>query len=150
MDQIDSLRKNLSALLRGGDAFETFDQIVTSFEPDMRGVIPASAGHSPWQILEHMRICLRDILDYSQNEEGRYKELDWPSAYWPSETDGDWAETIHMFKHDMAELERLVSSRDLFAPFPWAPEHPLLREVLVVAEHNAHHLGQLVMLRRWF
>lgn len=151
---MEALKKHLVAALRGGLAYDTFDNIVGEFEPAHRGIVPDGAERSAWQILEHMRLCLRDILDYSQNDDGRYREMDWPEEYWPKNAEpqeGAWEKTVGQYVIDMRELELLVMDpeRDLFTPFPWAKEHTLLREVLIATDHQAHHLGQLIELKRW-
>ncbi len=149
-----SLRDHVVALLRGGHAYETFDDIVGDFPPPLRGVVAPSAQHSAWQILEHMRITQRDILDFSRNENGAYVELRWPEDYWPATeapvADGGWDATIRAFLADRAALESLVldPQNDLFAPFPWGDGHTLLREALLAADHASYHLGQIVILRR--
>jgi hypothetical protein len=148
---MDPLRLHVIALLKGGQAYDTFDDVVNEFAPEQRGIIPPGAEHSPWQIVEHMRIALRDILDFSQNEKGDYKHLDWPEGYWPKEALGDWEETIRSYRADMEEMERLVNDpeRNLFQPFPWGDGQTLLREALLAADHAGYHLGQLVELKRW-
>jgi hypothetical protein len=150
---MESVRQHLIQQLRGGQAFDSFDEIVGEFSPEMRGTVPNGAERSPWQILEHMRIALRDILDYSQNSDGSYREKKWPEEYWPKNpapsADG-WRKSIDTFKADLAELEQLVKDGELTAAFSWSPDHTLLREILVASDHNAYHLGELVMLRRMF
>jgi hypothetical protein len=148
---MDPIRSHVIALLRGGQAFDTFDNMVASFAPDERGKVPAGAEHSAWQILEHLRIALRDILDFTQNEQGTYHELAWPDDYWPSEAEGDWEKSLRSYRADVAEMEGLISdeSRSLTEPFPWGDGQTLLREALLAADHAAYHLGQLVELKRW-
>jgi len=151
---VDAIRQHVVALLKGGQAFDTFDHVLQEFKPEDRGIVPTGAEQSAWQIVEHMRLALRDILDYSQNENGTYREKAWPIDYWPSSrlpNPKAWDETVKAYRHDLAELEALVSdeSRDLFRPFPWAEGHTLLREALLAADHAAYHLGQLIELKRW-
>ncbi len=152
MDQDKALREHLVNLLKGGQAFETFDKIVGGFRPKHRGIVPSGSEHSPWEILEHIRIAQRDILDYSRNEKGTYQDKDWPDEYWPKKSKPPnstaWATSVKQFHADNRALQKLAQKRDLFRAFPWAPDHTLLRELLLAAEHNAHHLGQLVILRR--
>jgi hypothetical protein len=151
---MDSLRLHVLAALKGGLAYDTFDSIVAEFGAGERGLVPRGAEVSAWQILEHMRFCLRDILEFTENEDGSYVEPDWPAAYWSSDplpSAEAWDATIQAYKDDLRRMEELVSdpSRDLFEPFPWAPDYTLLREALLVADHAAYHLGQLVELKRW-
>ena len=154
MDQLQALRDHVAANLRGGQAYETFDEIVGEFRPDQRGIVPPGAGHSAWQILEHMRISQRDILDFSRNEKGEYKEKKWPEEYWPKEAappdPSAWDRSVQEFHADQKALEDMVNdpNRDLFAPFPWGDGQTLLREALMTADHNGYHLGQLVMVKR--
>lgn len=141
-------------MLRGGQAYDTFDAIIGDFSPELRGVVPAKAGRSAYQIVEHLRRSLRDILDFSQNEDGSYKESAWPDDYWPQDPapprQDAWDEAVQAYKRDLSEMEGLVSDRasDLFRPFPWGDGQTLLREALLAADHAAYHLGELVMLRR--
>jgi len=149
-----ALRGHVSNLLAGGDAHATFDDAVEGIPAVLRGVKPSGAPYSAWQVLEHMRLAQRDILDFSRNPE--HVSPEWPSGYWPaSEAPGDsqWEESIREFKSDLEAMRKLVSDgrRDLFAPVrhPQAEaRHTLLREALLVADHNAYHVGELVLLRR--
>ena len=128
--------------------------VLDEFEPKERALIPRGAEHSPWQILEHMRLSQRDILDFSQNEKGTYKEKAWPEEYWPHNAApkaGEWDDAVKQFQAGIAEFEALISDsqRDLSAPFPWGSGQTLLREILLAADHAAYHCGQLVELKRW-
>jgi hypothetical protein len=110
--------------------------------------------HSPWQLVEHIRITQRDILDFSTNADGHYHALDWPAGYWPAAaappTTVAWDKTVKAILDDRAAMERLVSdaSNDLFAPFPWGSGQTLLREALLMADHTSYHVGQLVTARQ--
>ena len=151
---MDSLRSHVLAALKGGLAYESFDNILAEFRENERGAVPPGAEVSAWQILEHMWFCLRDILEFTENEDGSYVEPEWPAAYWSSDplpSAEAWDITVQSYKADLRRMEELVSdpSRDLLAPFPWAPDYTLLREALLVVDHAAYHLGQLVELRRW-
>jgi hypothetical protein len=153
MDNGKSLRQHLIDALRGGQAFDTFEAIVADVPADRRGVVPPGAEHSAWQILEHMRIAQRDILDFSRNHGGSYRELKWPDEYWPASPSppdsGAWDRSVAAFLGDRGALEALVAddASDLFAPFPWGDGQTLLREALLAAEHAAYHLGQVVIVR---
>lgn len=154
MEPLQSLREHIVRLLNGGQAYDTFEDIVAEIPADQRGVIPSGAEHSAWQILEHIRIALRDILDFSQNENGTYVEKSWPQDYWPATPappkEGGWENTIQAFLADRKSLESLIMDpkRDLFAPFPWGDGQTLLREALLAADHASYHLGQLVIVQR--
>ncbi len=144
-------RKQLVALLRGGQAYMTFDHAVADFPMDRINSRPPNVPYSFWHLLEHLRIAQRDILDYIHGED--YRELEWPAGYWPAPdatTDAaGWEGTIAQFKADRDALIAIVEdpATDLTAPLPHAPQHNILREILVVADHNAYHTGELAILR---
>jgi hypothetical protein len=147
-----SLREHLANLLRMKGAHATFHEVVTDFPAPLRGVKPAGAPHSPWQLLEHMRIAQEDILDFSRKPE--YIEKKWPDDYWPAEDappdEAAWDKSVRQFQHDLKEIQALVADtkHDLLAAIPHARGQTLLREALLVADHNAYHLGQLMFLRK--
>jgi len=137
-----ALRKQLQALLDGGQAHATFDQAVKDFPAKLRGVVPEGLPYSGWQILEHIRITQRDILDFSSNTDGSYKELKWPEGYWPKsaapESADAWEHSIARIREDRKAFEKLLKAADdaeLVAP-------------LLLADHDAYHLGELVVVRR--
>jgi len=147
-----SLRRHLLELLGGGGAHAQFDEVVKDFPARLRGQKPAGLPHTPWMLLEHMRIAQWDILDFSRNP--RYKSRPWPEGYWP-ETEAPpsaaaWNTSIAAHGKDLKAMQALVSDRktDLFAKIPWGDGQTILREALLVADHNAYHLGQLVYARR--
>lgn len=146
------LRKQLQALLKGGQAHATFEDAVAAFPAEKRGVVPEGLPYSAWQLLEHIRITQRDILDFSDNADGHYKELPWPEGYWPKETEPPtetaWDECIAAIEADMAEFRKLVETGDLHTPFAWGTGQNLLRQALLIADHDAYHTGELVLLRR--
>jgi len=146
------LRKQLLALLKEAQAHATFDDAVADFPAAKRGVVPEGLPYSAWQLLEHLRIAQRDILEFSTNEDGRYEELKWPEGYWPKEAEppsaNAWEESIAAIKEDLSEFEKLVEKGDMHTPFAWGQGQNLLREVLLVADHSAYHVGELIMLRR--
>lgn len=145
---------HVKAMLVGGTAYDTFEHILASIPEDKRGVVPAGAERSAWQILEHIRICLEDILEFTNNFDGGYRERDWPREYWPVDpeppTTDSWDKCIAAinFGNNAMVAEAAREDRDLMQPFPWSAEHNLLREVLLVVDHQSHHLGQLVLLAR--
>jgi DinB superfamily len=146
------LRKQLVALLTGSEAHANFDDAVKDLPVELRGKTPKGAEHSPWQLLEHLRIAQEDILDFSRNPE--YKEKKWPDDYWPKSpeppTVKDWDHSIKAFHKDLKAMCDLVEdkSTNLFAKIPHGTGQTLLREALLVADHNAYHVGQLVLVRR--
>jgi hypothetical protein len=147
-----SLREHLANLLRMKGAHATFHETATDFPVHLRGVKPKGAPHSAWQLLEHMRIAQEDILDFTRNPE--YKEKKWPDEYWPSEDappdEAAWDKSVKQFQHDLKEMQALVADtkHDPLAAIPHAKGQTPLREALLVADHNAYHLGQLMFLRK--
>lgn len=150
-----ALRKQLQALLDGGQAHATFDDAVKDFPSHLRGIVPDTLPYSAWQILEHIRIAQRDILDFSDNADGSYKPRKWPEAYWPTDpqppNDDSWEQSIHHVREDRKAFEKLLKAaddRELIAPFPWGDGQSLLREAFLIADHEAYHTGELIVLRR--
>lgn len=147
-----SIRKQLAALLHGGHAHITFDDAVKKFPLDRIGIRPAGSPHSAWELLEHLRIAQRDILLFSKS--AKYVAPKWPDDYWPSSPaprrKSQWAASVKAFRADLAAFEKLILDprKDLDAPFPWGEGQTLLREALLIADHNAYHLGQLVLVRK--
>jgi len=150
-----ALRKQLQALLDGGQAHATFDQAVKDFPAKLRGVVPEGLPYSGWQILEHIRLAQQDILDFSSNADGNYKEKKWPDDYWPKAAEPPsaeaWERSIVQIRADRKGFEKLLKSADdaaLVAPFAWGEGQNLLREALLLADHDAYHVGELVVVRR--
>jgi hypothetical protein len=147
-----SLRKHLIELLDGGHAHASFDQVIKDFPAKFRGQIPNGLAHSAWMLLEHMRITQWDILDFSRNP--KYKTLNWPAEYWPKNPAPDnaveWEKSIQAFQQDLEAMKKLVTNpkTDLFAKFPWGEGQTVLREAMLVADHTAHHLAQIIDVRR--
>jgi hypothetical protein len=146
------LRKQLISLLTENNAHAGFEDAVKDMPVKLRGQVPKSAEHSPWQLLEHLRIAQSDILDFSRNPD--YKEMKWPDDYWPKSPEPPdekaWDHSVQSFRKDLKELCDLVSdkSTDLFAEIPHGDGQTILREALLTAVHNAYHVGQLVLMRR--
>jgi hypothetical protein len=151
-DHDKELRKHLLYLLGGGGAHTSFDKAVAGIAPRLRGVKPPGAPHTAWQLVEHMRIAQWDILEFSRN--AAHVSPAWPAGYWPeSETPADgkaWENSVKQFRADLKAMEDLVTDpvTDLYARIPHGDGQTILREALLVADHNAYHLGALVLLRR--
>jgi hypothetical protein len=147
-----SLRQHLLSLLTSGHAHAGFETAIKNLPPELRGKRPRGAEHSPWQVVEHMRIAQWDILEFSRDP--NHKSPDWPIGYWPAKPvppdDKAWDKTIRAFRKDLKSICALVAdeSIDLHAPIPHGAGQTILREALLVADHNAYHLGELVLLRR--
>jgi hypothetical protein len=146
------LREHLVYLLDGGGAHVRFDDVVKDMPEQVRGVKPDGLPHSAWMLLEHLRLAQWDILEFSRNS--KYEARNWPDDYWPKaeapDNDAVWDKSIRQFRKDLKAMEDLVSNSktDLFARIPWGEGQTILREALLVADHNAYHIGQLVDLRR--
>jgi hypothetical protein len=147
-----SLRKHLVELLKGGSAHVGFSDALQDFPPDKRGAFAPGLPHTGWQLLEHTRIAQWDILEFSRN--AKHVSPEFPEGYWPkTPLPGDeaaWTKSLKAFQRDLQSMIALVSNprADLHAAFPWGDGQTLLREALLLADHNAYHLGQLVDLRR--
>ncbi|SEF74924.1 DinB superfamily protein [Bryocella elongata] len=150
-----SLRKELAALLDGGLAHASFAQAVKDFPVELRGTVPQGLPYSAWQIVEHIRVAQKDMLEYSDNADGSYKPMKWPADYWPKDaaptSDTAWDETIAAIYADRKTFDDLLDSAsddELVTPFPWGTGQTLLREALQIADHNAYHVGELIVVRR--
>lgn len=150
----DPLRAHLLELLHGGHAHLSFDDAVRDLPADLRGKAPRGSPYTAWQLVEHLRLAQDDILRFSRNTDGSYEELEWPDDYWPKakapRDAAEWEASLAAFRADRKAMEAVVAdpAQDLFAPFPWGDGQTLLREAMLVADHTAYHLGQLVLLRR--
>ena len=152
IDQTAVLRQHLLHLLRGGDAHVDFEKAVAGLPPALRGVKPAGLPHSPWRLLEHLRIAQWDILEFTRDP--RHVSPPWPEGYWPAgdepPDDQAWDQSVAAFRADLRAMQNLVAdpATDLFTPLAHGEGQTTLREALLVADHNAYHLGQLVVVRR--
>ncbi len=147
-----TLRKNLLELLNGGNAYPPVKSALARLNPKDRAVRPVEAAHSIWEVLEHMRIAQEDILRYTLDPE--WKSPRWPKGYWPEPgkkpgTAG-WNSTVKRFFADLDELRTLVRDRklDLTAEIPHGEGRTYLRQVLLAADHNAYHTGQIILIRK--
>lgn len=152
-ESIDALRDQLVRVLAWEEAHVGFDKAIAGIPPDKRGARATGFEHSPWQLLEHMRLAQDDILDFCIN--ARYEHtMAWPDDYWPADpappSAKAWTDSIEAYTRSREELQRLVREvPDLTAKVPTGKEHQtFLRAFLLVADHTAYHVGQLVMVRR--
>lgn len=142
------------ALLKGGQAHVDLEGAVEAFPVDKRGVVPAGLPYSAWQILAHLRFTQRDILDFSAPPTGGYHAHEWPKAYWLTSPEppsaNAWDGCLQSIREDQATFEALLTKpgADLYKPFRWGEGQNLLREALLIADHNAYHLGELIIIRR--
>ena len=149
-DQI--LREHLKKLLAGGEAHLGWTPALRNLPAKQRGLRPAKAPHSAWEILEHVRIAQWDILEFSRDPQ--HVSPDWPSQYWPKTPEpastGAWDKSVKGFQQDLAAMVKLVMNpkTDLAARIPHGAGQTILREALLLADHNSYHLGQFVLLRR--
>ena len=147
-----SLRKELAYLLKGGGAHVHFMDAVESFPEAKRGTYAQGLPHTGWQLLEHARIAQWDILEFSRN--AKHVSPEFPDGYWPKtpapQADEEWKDSLFKFRRDLRDMVRLVENprTNLHAPIPHGNGQTILREALVLADHNAYHLGQLIDLRR--
>ena len=147
-----ALREHVLYLLKGGGAHLNFEQAIADLPTEFQGAKTDGVSHTPWRLLEHMRVCLWDVLEFSRNPE--HVSPDFPDGYWPegdAPPDSDsWDKSVQTFQADLQAMIDLVADpdTDLFAQIPQGDGQTILREALLVADHNAYHLGQLVFLRR--
>jgi uncharacterized damage-inducible protein DinB len=152
MPESDALRQHLLDLLRGRNAHAEFDAVVADFPSRLRGVKPPGAPHTAWQLLEHMRTAQWDILEFSRD--AKHKSPPWPEGYWPKTeappNAASWNNSLRSFRADLKAMAKLVADKktDLFAKIPHGSGQTILREALLIADHNSYHLGQMVLLRR--
>ena len=150
--QEKQLREHLGELLSGGNAHLDWKSALGGIPPKLRGVRPAGAPHSCWELLEHMRIAQWDILEFSRDP--KHVSPDWPGEYWPKTpapaTTAAWDKSLKQFARDLAAMKQLATNpkTDLFARISHGTGQTILREALLVADHNAYHLGQIVLVRR--
>ena len=152
MNKDKALREHLLYLLRGGGAHLDFESAVKDFPVASINRKVEHLPYTAWQIVEHMRIAQWDILEFSRG--AAHTSPPWPEGYWPApgeEADeAVWRRSLASFRADLGAMEALVAdpSQDLYAPIPHGDGQTLLREALLVADHNAYHLGALVVLKR--
>jgi hypothetical protein len=152
MEHDQALRQQVVNLLKSNDAHVDFESAVKNIPVNLRGKRPDGAEHSPWEVLEHLRIALWDILEFARN--ANHKSPEFPAGYWPRNPappdEKAWDKSVDAFRGDLQAMCDLVAkdSTDLFAKIPRGDGQTILRQALVAADHNAYHLGELVLLRR--
>lgn len=152
MKSDEPLLQHLLELLSGGNAHTTFEDAVKAMPIAKAGERPEGSPHSAWELLEHLRLAQHDILKFSEGP--GWHSAKWPEGYWPAspkpESAAAWRDSVSAFRADRAAFEKLLRQRfsDIYTPFPWGDGQTLLREALLIADHNAYHIGQLVLVRR--
>jgi hypothetical protein len=152
MTNEQQVRQQLAKVIDWGDAHADFRTVVDDFDQDLRGVVPPGFTHSAWDLLEHMRVALWDIVEYTKNT--RHKSPPWPDGYWPPShnppQEEAWDQCVESITDLLEEMRKLVLDRHrpLLEPLPKSQGQTLLREALLVIDHNAYHLGELVQVRK--
>jgi len=147
-----ALRQQVVDLLTAKNAHADLEAAIAKLPPKLRGAKPKGFPHSAWQLLEHIRIANWDILEFSKN--AKHASPPWPEGYWPKTeappNAAAWDKSVRQVRASMKGMIRLVRSKkiDLFAPIPHGTGQTVLREALLIADHNAYHVGQMVLLRR--
>jgi hypothetical protein len=151
-DDQEVLRQQLLAYLKGGHAHAEFDQAVAGLPTKLRGGKPAGQPHTPWRLVEHLRIAQHDILEFCRDPE--YESPPWPQGYWPPgdgpPTERAWEQSIRAYRADRRAFEELIADprKDLLIPIPHGQGQTLLREAILIIDHAAYHVAQLIIVRR--
>jgi DinB superfamily len=152
INQDKALREQLVKLLTDSEAHANFETAVKDMPAGLQGKRPQGAAHSPWEMLEHLRIAQWDILEFARN--AKHKSPDFPEGYWPKSPEPPdakaWEKSAGAFRADRKALCDLVTneSTDLFVGIPHGDGQTILRQALLAADHNAYHIGELILLRR--
>ena len=147
-----ALRQQLIELLRGRNAHADFEQAIDGLPAALRGVRPKGVPFTAWRLVEHLRIAQWDILEFSRSV--KHASPEWPKGYWPEgdapPTASAWTRSVAAFRQDLKAMQALVKNpkTDLYAPIPGGTGQSILREAMLAADHNAYHVGQLILLRR--
>jgi hypothetical protein len=153
LENIDLMKKELHALLAAKNAHLPLLKIVENFPKRYYNSKFSAVAYSPWQLLEHIRIAQWDILEFIRNPD--HISPDWPEGYWPPANESadkeKWEKTVQAIFDDLMTLDSMIDDPkvDIFAPLPHASKYSIFREILLVADHNAYHLGQFMVLRRF-
>ncbi|TWR27488.1 DinB family protein [Mucilaginibacter pallidiroseus] len=146
----DILLQELVKLLEGGGAHATLKDALDGIPADKRGVKPHNLPYSIWQLAEHIRIAQWDMLEFSKD--GSHQSPNWPDDYWPKEAepadDAAWNKTVEQINTDRAAFIELLKSGDIYTKIPHGSGQSILREALQIADHNAYHTAEIVLLRR--
>ena len=151
-EQDELVRKHVLYLLRGGGAHQSFEDLVKSFPADLCGRRIEGLPYTPWQVLEHMRLAQWDILEFSRAAD--HVSPEFPKGYWPKPDElgspALWHQTVEQFRGDLQQMEALVEdpTTDLYAKIPHGEGQTILREALLIVDHNAYHLGALAVMAR--
>lgn len=152
MENDKQLRQQIAKALDWHEAHADLAATVADFPAELRGKVPPGLPHSAWQLLEHIRIALWDIYEFSRS--ARHKSPEWPEGYWPKTAappnEEAWEQSIQAIRESLEGMRTLITDtkRDLLAPISGGSGQTLLREALLIADHNAYHLGQLVLVRK--
>lgn len=151
MDTQKIVRKQLLDLLKGGNAHMSFDEAVARFPMESINDSPPESDYTPWRLLEHIRIAQWDIVEFVRNPQ--HVSPPWPAGYWPAKGEiadpQKWEESLKSFRADLRAMQEIVENpeTDLLGELAHAPGYTILREVLVLADHNAYHMGEFAMMR---
>lgn len=152
MTNEQQIRQQLAKVLDWGEAHADFRATISDFPEELRGIAPPGFSHTAWELLEHMRIALSDIVEFTKDP--RHKSPPWPDGYWPTSRvppqEEAWDQCIESITDRLEEMQALILDRHrpLTEPLPRSQGQTLLREALLIADHNAYHVGQLVQLRK--
>jgi uncharacterized damage-inducible protein DinB len=152
MEDQEGIRRHVTMLLRGRIAHATPEEALAHFPVERVNDTITGVPYSPWRLLEHMRITQRDILDFVRDPD--YEEPRWPDDYWPAPGEqadaARWEASVRAFKDDLTQVIAMAEdpSTDMYAVIPWGDGQTMVREFLLVADHNSYHVGEMVLLRR--
>ncbi|MFZ0313643.1 MAG: DinB family protein [Candidatus Korobacteraceae bacterium] len=152
MERDKQLREQLAKVMDWNEAHADLTAAVSDLPAELRGVVPEGLPYSAWQLLEHMRLALWDILEFSRD--AKHKSPEWPEGYWPKKpappNEAAWEASVRSIRENLEAMRELISDpkKDLFAPIPHGSGQTFLRQALLIADHNAYHIGQLVLVRK--
>lgn len=151
MKKENTLVEELTQLLRNGNAHASMDDALKGISFEMVSKKVRGLPYNIWQLAEHLRIAQWDLVEFSKSKD--HQSPDWPSGYWPGEkcpSEKEWKKCLKSIRDDREEMISLLQKAGdkLFEPFPWGSGQSLLREVLVLADHNSYHTGGIIVLRR--